>query len=59
MRTGLSARGDFRARHRVSNIAGLQVTSRCHVGGQEQKNFSPLGNELHFDANLTEKFLLF
>ena len=30
-----------------------------HVGGQEQKHFSPLGNELYFDANLAEKFLLF
>ena len=30
-----------------------------HVGGQEQKHFSPLGNELYFDANLAEKFLLY
>ena len=30
-----------------------------HVGGQEQKPFSPLGNELYFDANLAEKFLLY
>ena len=30
-----------------------------HVGSQEQKHFSPLGNELYFDANLAEKFLLF
>ena len=29
------------------------------VGGQEQKHFSPLGNELYFDANLAEKFLLY
>ena len=28
------------------------------VGGQEQKHSSPLGNELYFDANLAEKFLL-
>ena len=30
-----------------------------HVGGQEQKHFSPLGNELYFDANLAKKFLLY
>ena len=30
-----------------------------HVGGQEQKHFSPLGNELYFDAHLSEKFLLY
>ena len=27
-----------------------------HVGGQEQKHFSSLINELYFDANLAEKF---
>ena len=42
---------------RVSVMAGLQVTSRRPLGGHEQKQFSPLGNELHFDANLAEKFL--
>ena len=30
-----------------------------HVGGQEQKRFSPLGNELYFDANFAKKFLLY
>ena len=30
-----------------------------HVGGQEQKHFSPLGNELYFDANLAQKCLLY
>ena len=29
------------------------------LGGQKQKHFSPLGNELYFDANLAEKFLLY
>ena len=30
-----------------------------HVGGQKQKLFSPLGNQLYFDANFTKKFLLY
>ena len=47
----------------------MQITTNCgdvllvckwrhggHVGGQEQKHFSPLGNELYFDANLVEKY---
>ena len=30
-----------------------------HVGGQKQKSFSPLGNEVYFDANFAKKFLLY
>ena len=30
-----------------------------HVGGQKQKRFSPLGNELYFDTNFAKKILLF
>ena len=29
-------------------IAGLHVTHGGHVGGQEQKHFSPLGTKLYF-----------
>jgi len=42
-------------------IAGLHVTSRCHgvtsrhVGGQEQKHFSPLGTKLYFHVNSPRK----
>ena len=30
-----------------------------HVGGQKQKSFFPLGNELYFDANFAKQFLLY
>ena len=45
---------------RLSNTVLLVCKRRHggHVGGQKQKRFSPLGNELYFDANLAEKFLL-
>ena len=35
----------------------IDVTAAM-LGVQEQKHFSPLGNELYFYANLAEKFLL-
>ena len=30
-----------------------------HVGGQEQKHFSPLGTKLHFHVNSSRKLLLY
>ena len=37
------------------SIAGWHVTSRGHVGDQEQKHFSPLGTKLYFHVNFSSK----
>ena len=45
------------------SLNGLHVTSGGHVGGQEQKQFSPLGTKtikmLHFNVNSSRKTLLY
>ena len=44
---------------RFEQIAGLQVTSRRPCWWSRTKAFLSAGNELYFDANLAEKFLLY
>ena len=41
----------------AETIAGLHVTCGSHIGGQEQKPFSPLGTKLYFDVNSLKQLL--
>ena len=41
--------------HTFLNDSRLHVTCGGHVGGQEQKHFSPLGTKLYFHVNSSRK----